>query len=586
MLDVAHVLADAGQRVLVEGAVRHPAGHAGRDRCQGLLTDPLRFMHRELHEKRGRHALRDDALLRRILDREDLVAFRRAELRGAADRHHQLGGAGAAVGIGDGVAEHLGQRLAVAERGDAGVAGVHLVAIAAVRIHAQAAVCAGQRPAADHARASLEGEGGHGLGHDIGTDAVADVARSAPVRPEHVAADCGHAWPRGVDRGGVVARGRHIVDHQHAQRARTRVAIAVAHDDGDVVRHFAARMRLPAGQRVAVGDGTGRRVVAGEREQALVGHEGDRRRPELRQLCRGQRGAGDLEAAEAVGRADHEAAGGGLARVAAVAQPALADGGLAGAAGAVAVVEDQRHAVFGAADGDGDGGRRAVAVSVGDGVVHHLGQRLAGKQVLDDRVRVVERVGVAAVGVDDDAAVGRRERAAQAARRAAEAHAGDRHAVGVVGTVRIVRLHVAARGVRRRVLVDGGGIVRRYRHVVDDSHLQRARARAAACVGHLQFDGIEALGGAGLAERVLERVGVAQLAGRRHAADRTGGGEAGEHQRALAGVDAARRGAERLQLGDRQGGAADRDRGQPVRRADGDGAAAGLARVRAGRAVR
>ncbi len=90
-----------------------------------------------------------------------------------------------------------------------------------------------------------------------------------------------HRVGRRIFRDGqrVRMRDRRRVEDVDGQRAALRIAVVVPDDDTDRVDDFAARMILGGSARfVAVADNTGHRVMAGNRQGALGGRDGHRRR--------------------------------------------------------------------------------------------------------------------------------------------------------------------------------------------------------------------------------------------------------------------------------------------------------------------
>ena len=224
-------------------------------------------------------------------------------------------------------------------------------------------------------------------------------------------------------------------------------------------------------------------------------------------------------------------------------------------------------------DEDGEYRRAGVAVAVRDGVGVGLGEGGAGvRQDVHRGVAVVERVGVAAIGVKNQAAVGERE-----ARR------GDRVALYVGAQCVLAhrpREHVAAHRVRYGVFGDARRVAHRRRGVVQDVDGERARARRTQRVRHAQGDAVQTRGEPRLGDRPVQGVGVAERAA---AVARQG-------QRAFAGVDAhPRRGGEGRQFRKAERPVVDADGARRVayreaahagRRRDGDGARHAFAGVR------
>ncbi|MCY1344846.1 hypothetical protein D9M69_308930 [compost metagenome] len=125
-------------------------------------------------------------------------------------------------------------------------------------------------------------------------------------------------------------------------------------------------------------------------------------------------------------------------QVAARVHPEGAVGGAAGLGGLGAVVDRQR-VVVAPQDGDGEGRRAGGAGQVAGGVGEGLAEGVErGAQGLDPRVGVVDHVGVAAVGVQCEAAVGAGEGAADGADDAALAHPAGAEGLAVAVDVGVV----------------------------------------------------------------------------------------------------------------------------------------------------
>ena len=154
-------------------------------------------------------------------------------------------------------------------------------------------------------------------------------------------------------------------------------------------------------------------------------------------------------------------------------------------AGACAIVvggHDGRCTIGLAVDGDSERARCRQVVRVLDGVVEHLGQRLAGVQRIDVGVAVVQHIAVAAIGVDGQRAVFARDHrtracvvghcrcrtACRGSRDRGHGHVG--HDVVRVAVGRAVGLDVAsgggAAGAARVVFIHRVGIGRGHRWVV------------------------------------------------------------------------------------------------------------------------
>ncbi len=186
-------------------------------------------------------------------------------------------------------------------------------------------------------------------------------------------------------------------------------------------------------------------------------------------------------------------------------------------------------------------------------------------QVLEVRIVGVEGVGVGAIGVQHQGAVG----ASEGARR-------DRAGVGAgryaVGALHVVGQHIAGQGevgFRGRASV---GVVHALRQVVDDVHVQRAVGRGAVVIHHCHGELLgQVVGAVGVGMRLVvdQGVAVAHDAGRRV--------EARDGQRAAQRRGDGLREPCRHAIGD-YGNAAHSQRGDAIQRGHGERAALGQGR--------
>ena len=219
-------------------------------------------------------------------------------------------------------------------------------------------------------------------------------------------------------------------------------------------------------------------------------------------------------------------------------------------AGACAIVvggHDGRCTIGLAVDGDSERARCRQVVRVLDGVVEHLGQRLAGVQRIDVGVGVVQHIAVAAIGVDGQRAVlARHHRTSvgghgggaatcRGGRDRGHGHVG--HDVVRVAVGRAVGLDVAsgggAAGAARVVFIHRVGIGRGHRRVVHRRDMHRGgdgvgielpvAGRIAVGVFHLPADG--AVGVAGVVAGADVGDG---LEGREHVGDVSGAAAQGQ----------------------------------------------------------
>ena len=167
-----------------------------------------------------------------------------------------------------------------------------------------------------------------------------------------------------------------------------------------------------------------------------------------------------------------------------------------------AVEPGDHHRIVAAVEGHGEGRRIAVAVAVGQRVVERVGQRRARRQRVDRRLaRGRQRVGLGAVGVERDRAVGAGQVGEGAGQRA-------------VGAGVVVGIDIDGHR-DRTALGQARDIVVGHRRIVDDLDVEAGGVGRA--VGVLEDDG-EALGqaavvGTGVEQRVvLQHIAVVDRA--------------------------------------------------------------------------
>ncbi|KWT96744.1 hypothetical protein APY03_2177 [Variovorax sp. WDL1] len=448
------------------------------------------------------------------VDRND---GRSARIGAAVDRDGERGGRGVAVGIDDGVAQRLRQRLAVLERIHQGVVVVERVGVRTVRVDDDAAVGGGERTA-QHARRRAEAHGREG--HCVA------VVRAVAVVDLQVAADGVRARVF-VDAVRVVRGQRNIVDDQHREGAVRHIAVAVGHGQCERVGDLAAAVVLPLLQGIGVAHVAGGGEAAdraggresGDVQHAVGGDDGLRRAGGRGLQLRQRQGrAVDADAAQAVGGADREGACARFAGVACAGEAGLVHAELAGRRAVLVAYHDAGNVVARATvGGPGDRDRElrdvGAARAVGDGIGVDLGQRLAGRQGLHARIGVVQRIGVAAVGIEHDAAVGAGERAAHAAGGAAAGLGAGAHGAHgqrcMVGVGIALPRHAAVDDVgadRDRVLHDAVRVVVGRRQVVGGHDGEGARQHVAVerrptgvaarlhVVAVVDDDGVDAVG--------------------------------------------------------------------------------------------
>ena len=448
---------------------------------------------------------------------------------------------GGGVGEGDVAAGAVGQGIEVAARG---------VGVRAVGVEQQAAVAGAQarrqRVAGDRAidvggRRYAAGEhrvlagalavvarhrhvvgAGHGDGHRLGRTHPAlvvgggvgegDVATGAVGQGIEVAARGEGVAAVGVEQQAAVAG---------AQVRRQRVADDRAIDVGGR-RDAAGEHRVLAGPLAAVA-GHGQVVDRGDRDRdrgggraavAVTDGVADGVAAEVVRVRRVGQGAVGVDGHRAVqgrGRGDGERV---AVDIAVVAEHGDSDRRVLVGGGGV-VLGHRR--VVGAPDGDGQGRGGGAAVAIGDGVGEHILQGLSGLQPIHQRIGIIDRIGVSAIGSQIQGAVAARNSRGHLpghrADVAAGGHARDRSIQG--GAVRTeeiaARHHVAARpaarvraGLERAARVRAG-----LRPVVDDGDGQRpGQGGVAERIGQLDGEAV-AVG----CTRVRQGVGVLHRTG-------------------------------------------------------------------------
>ncbi|MNF66976.1 hypothetical protein D3C84_487790 [compost metagenome] len=267
-------------------------------------------------------------------------------------------------------------------------------------------------------------------------------------------------------------------------------------------------MRFVVVEGVAVAHDTGGRVEAGDGQRAAQWRS-DRLWESRRYASRDHGDAADGQGGDAVQCGDGERAAlgqGWCVGVAAVTEVFLVDRQLA--AVHVEAVEDHRIVIV--VDLQYQVGGAAVAVRIGDGVGEGVCAVATAVQGFEVGITGIQRVGVGAVGVEYQGAVG-----------AGESAGGDRTSAFTdgypVGALYVVGQHVAVEGQQG---FRGGAIavVHAFWQVVDDVDVEAARGRGAVVVdrghGELFRQGVGAVGRR-VRFVVVEGVAVAHDTGRR-----------------------------------------------------------------------
>ena len=372
------------------------------------------------------------------------LARGRLRRRLAPQRDGDRGRAGVAVGVGDGIVEHIDQGRSGTQQRHRLIRCISTVGIGPARSQLEPTVGPGQR----HARRAgytCCSHPGDRRGDRIGAEAVGHIA--CAQRCHHLPASLSTGWSASGHAGGIGARSRRVVDDAYGQRARCGRSgrRPVGHDQRDAVGTL-------AGAGSGMGDGRLERVLVGERSggrgcRSACGHRqaghpqlpltgvddrGRAARSEAGELCDREGGTADRHRSETGRRGYAERAGGDtrFARRAIRGQARLEHRRIADGRAIAVDRGDRRRTVVHAGDFDADQRGVAPAIRVGDPVVEALQQALARGQRLHRRVRGVERVGVGAVRRDDERAVEPCERCA--ADEAGGASALDRTRTDIV----------------------------------------------------------------------------------------------------------------------------------------------------------
>ena len=406
---------DIGDRQRAEGSIRDRlAGHEHAVLKYGLAADDDRRDAIDrgngevagLGQRRdaGRGAIGQVRLVDRALAEGNVQPGDGDGIVGAVDRDKQRCGGGIAVAVAHRVGEGFGQRVVAVETLDCGEPVVECVGIAAVGVERQraegACACAADGAACNRGDRAARCRA-------VRADAVR--TRQVTIRAD-AGEDVAGCRNRAVflDRIGVVGRQRRIVLDGDGQRGRDGIgAVRDAHRDLErlAVLDIGRRMidRAQQGDRVRAG------VVDDDPDHvAAVGRTGQRAGadagPGHRYPARGKRRAGIAERNHSgfdVGIGDRDRAAEGRA----VGGVGIAD--RIGVSALEAFLRYRRGAgadhrgIVGAIDRDRQGRGGSVTVAVADGVGEGLAQRLVvAVEPLDCGQRVIERVSVAAVGVE------------------------------------------------------------------------------------------------------------------------------------------------------------------------------------------
>ena len=366
---------------------------------------------------------------------------------------HQVRGAGITVGIRQGVGKRLRPIAATVQPQEVAVGRVQRVHISAIRRQLQRAV------------EPREGARRHRPGRD-------------PISALHVIGQYRAAQGQQAFGGhlciAVIGSCRYIVHHTHVQGAGGGAVVGVIGDNaealGQLIHPSRRRVRLGAGQGVAVADHPGGRVKPGDgqgiaqaggdrlREAGgdTTGHHVDTAHGQVLQTVHGRYG----QAAGAGQRASVGAAA--IHQVFFVKGQVSAIHADAADHHRVVVVVHLQHQVGGA----------AVAIGVGQGVGEGFRAITAALQRDKIRVGAVQRVGVAAIGRQHQSAILTRERTAR-----------DRATGDSVGALGVVVQDVAAEGQQAFRSAALMAVIQRLGHVIDNGDIQRAGGGVVIAVG-------------------------------------------------------------------------------------------------------
>ncbi len=125
------------------------------------------------------------------------------------DLQHQIGGAGVAIGIGQGIGKGFRAIAAALQRHKIRVAGIQRIGVAAIGRQDQSAILASERPPRDRA--------------------TGDAVGALGVVVQNIATE-GQQALRGTAFMAVIHRLGHVIDEGDIQRAGGRVVIAIGGD--------------------------------------------------------------------------------------------------------------------------------------------------------------------------------------------------------------------------------------------------------------------------------------------------------------------------------------------------------------------
>ena len=308
------------------------------------------------------------------------------------DLQDEVGGAGIAVGIGDGVGEGFRAVAATVQVFEVGIVGVQGVGVRAVGIKHQGAVSAGERA----------------RGYRPGRYAI----RALHVVGQDVAGQGQQGFRRGA--GIAVIHGfRQVVDDVYVEGGVGSGAVVIDHSDGEllrqIVRAVGGWMRFVVDQGVAVADHAGRCIETGDGQRAAQ-RRGDRLRETCGHAVGDDSDAADSQGCDAIECGDGEGAALGQRsgiRCTAVAEVFFVNGEFA--AIDVEAVDDHRIVIV--VDLQDEVGGAGIAVGIGDGVGEGFRAVAATVQVFEVGIVGVQGVGVRAVGIKHQGAVSAGERA-------------------------------------------------------------------------------------------------------------------------------------------------------------------------------
>ena len=450
---------------------------------------------------------------------------------GAVDRDRQRRGRSIAIAVGDRISESFGQRLACRQPLHRLRLIVQHISVAAVAVERQRAI-GGRETFAD--RAPRHSGDSRAIGTLNILRAVGGIGVRAACAGQYIAIGGRRIVAVAVVFGyavGIIRRRRNVVDDADVEARITGRSIAVGDDYrkavGDIVLTLRRVRQRVVRKDIFIGEGSANHRSVGTDNRRKAGDVDDPERA-IGSACREDAIRHDLRAAdrhiaEPVGGRHGEGSRLGQRRRIGrrtVDQIILVDDDLA----AFDVQAVDRHAVVGAVDRDRQRCRCGVAVAIGERICEDFGQRLASREALHRLRVIIQRIGVAAISVQRQRAIGGSKSLAD---RTAS-HCCNSRAIGALDVGRPVGcIGIAATRSRQNIAVGDQGsgpplalsiadlrpngahavdIVDRRRGVIDNADVQYSAGAIAIAVGHNEVEGHN--GPIGIERVVGQRIGI------------------------------------------------------------------------------